>query len=105
MFKAIRISILLVLLLFVSLSTYLSQARSTDWNNSLYVKIYPINADGSEASRRYIERLDVETFDDIEGFVSREIRRYGHSQDLRAREVQVSEWLPSVPYSSIRLPP
>jgi hypothetical protein len=77
MFKAIRISVLLLVLTFVVLSTWLSQSRSTDWNNSLWVKIYPINADGSEATNRYIESLDVRTFEEIESFVAREAERYG----------------------------
>ncbi len=77
MFKAIRISILLLVLTFVVLNTWLSQARSTDWNNSLWVKIYPINADGSEATSRYINSLEVRTFEDIESFVAREAERYG----------------------------
>ena len=47
MFKAVRISILLLILFFVSVSTWLTQSRSTDWNDSLWVKIYPINGDGS----------------------------------------------------------
>ena len=79
MFKAIRISILLLILTFVALSTFLSQSRSTDWNNSLWVKIYPINADGSEATSRYINSLEATTFDDIETFVAREATRYGKS--------------------------
>ncbi len=79
MFKAIRISVLLLILTFVVLNTWLSQSRSTDWNNSLWVKIYPINADGSEATNRYIESLDVRTFEEIESFVAREAERYRKS--------------------------
>lgn len=79
MFKAIRISVLLFILLFVVVSTWLTQARSTDWNNSLWVKVYPINGDGSELSARYIDGLKAEAFAPIEDFVSREIRRYGHT--------------------------
>lgn len=78
MFKLIRISILLFILFFVAVSTMLTQARSTDWDSSLWVKIYPINADSSSASARYIDRLGVNTFTDIEEFVSREIKKYGH---------------------------
>jgi hypothetical protein len=77
MFKAIRISILLFILVFVALSTWLTQARSTDWNNSLWVKIYPINADGSDATSRYIESLNVRQFEGVEEFVARESARYG----------------------------
>lgn len=79
MFKAIRIATLLLILFFVSLSTWLSQARSTDWNNSLWVKVYPINADGSDASSKYIEQLELEDFSAVETFVAREIKKYGHS--------------------------
>ena len=77
MFKAIRISILLFILVFVLLSTWLTQARSTDWKNSLWVKIYPINADGTVETARYIERLDVQAFESIEAFMATEVERYG----------------------------
>jgi len=79
MIKAIRISILLLILIFVLLSTWLSAARSTDWNNTLYVKIYPINADGSDLTSHYIDSLEVHAFDEIETFVARETERYGKS--------------------------
>lgn len=79
MFKAIRIGVLLLVLFFVVVNTWLTQARSTDWNNSLWVKIYPINADGSDLTSRYIETLSAETFDEIEEFVQREAERYGRS--------------------------
>ena len=77
MFKAIRIGILLIILFFVGASAWLTQARSTDWDNSLWVKIYPINADGSDASSRYIEKLETGHFADIEAFIAREAERYG----------------------------
>lgn len=79
MFKAVRISILLVLLLVVALGSWLTQARSTDWNNSLWVKVYPINADGSAESARYIGSLDVGSFRAIETFVAREAAKYGRA--------------------------
>lgn len=79
MFKAIRITILLLILFFVAVSTWLTQSRSTDWNDSLWVKVYPVNADGSQQSRQYIESLSVERFQGIESFVAREIEKYGHN--------------------------
>jgi hypothetical protein len=79
MFKAIRVAILLFILLFVALSTWLTQARSTDWDNSLWVKVYPINADGSEASAAHIATLETNDFADIEVFIAREVERYGRS--------------------------
>ncbi len=77
MFRAVRIAILLFILLFVGLDAWLTQARSTDWDSSLWVKVYPINADGSEKSRQYIETLDVDDFASVEEFLRRESARYG----------------------------
>lgn len=78
MAKTIRISVLLFILFFVAVSSWLTQARSTDWNGSLWVKIYPINGDGSAAASRYIEKLDVDDFDGIETFIARETERYAN---------------------------
>ncbi len=85
MFKAVRITILLLALAFVATSTWLTQARSTDWNNSLWVKVYPINADGSKESEKYIATLGVDDFAGIESFIAREVKRYGRSLDRPLR--------------------
>ena len=98
MFKAIRISILLVILFFVAVSTWLSQARSTDWNNSLWVKVYPINADGSAATSRYIDGLDLQTFQEIESFVAREVDRYGRKLSRPVR-IELGESIAEQPPS------
>ena len=78
MFKKIRVAILLYVLFMVAVGTWLTGVRSTDWNNSLRVKIYPINGDGSSVSANYISKLDIDAFTGIEAFVSREVERYGH---------------------------
>ncbi len=77
MFKAIRIGVLLLILFFVSVSTWLTQARSTDWNDSLWVKIYPINGDGSRLAADYIAALSLEDFTPIEEFLARETGKFG----------------------------
>jgi hypothetical protein len=76
MFKAVRISILLFILLFVGLNAILTQSRSTDWNNSLWIKVYPINADGSPEAAKYIQGLKSSDFEGIETFLKRETERY-----------------------------
>ena len=86
MFRKIRVAILLYILFMVAVGTWLTRVRSTDWNNSLWVKIYPINGDGSAVSADYISRLDGDAFTSIESFVAREVERYGH--DL-ARPVRI----------------
>jgi hypothetical protein len=85
MFKAIRIAILLFILFFVAVSAWLTQSRSTDWNNSLWLKVYPINADGSEVVAKYIAGLGVDDFTDIEAFITRETARYGKTLDRPLR--------------------
>ena len=85
MFKAVRISVLLFVLFFVAVSTWLTQARSTDWNNSLWVRVYPINADGSPAAADYIEQLEVDDFAGIEDFLARESERYARGPQRPVR--------------------
>ena len=79
MFKTVRISILLFVLFFVAVSTWLTQARSTDWNNSLWVKVYPINGDNSAAFSEIHRRISSSaTLTDIEVFLAarnRQVRR------------------------------
>jgi hypothetical protein len=85
MFKAIRITLLLLVLVFVSVSTWLTRARSTDWDDSLWVKIYPINGDGNVEVDRYIGALKLEDFQSIETFVAREVRKHGRDLDRPVR--------------------
>jgi hypothetical protein len=85
MFKAIRIAILLVILLFVAGNSLLTRVHSTDWDHSLRVKIYPINADGSATTASYIGTLKFDNFAAIETFAERETGRYGHAIDRPVR--------------------
>jgi len=102
MFRTIRISILLFILFVVAVSTWLTQARSTDWQDSLWVTLYPINADGSEASARYIGELEVADFDGIEAFLQREAERWRPGTRRPVRVVLgevVTEQPPALPES------
>jgi len=96
MFKAVRISILLFVLFFVAVSTWLTQARSTDWNNSLWVKVYPINGDNSPESVKYIEELTVRDFAGIETFVARETAKYANSLSRPVR-IELGEMISEQP--------
>lgn len=106
MFRAIRIAILLFILLFVSLNAWLTSAQSTDWDHSLRVTVYPINADGSDASRQQIERLTADDFRSIEEFAAREAKRYGQAVDRPVRVDlgnEIHEQPPTIGNSSNRL--
>jgi hypothetical protein len=85
MFKALRIAFLLLVLFVVVANTWLTRARSTDWDNSLWVKIYPVNADGEPATAAYIASLALRDFEDIEAFFTREAHRYGQTIERPVR--------------------
>jgi hypothetical protein len=76
MFKKIRIALLLFILFLVGANSYLTHKRTTDWDHSLSVVIYPINADGSPLTAGYIDRLNKEDFKHISQFMQREGSRY-----------------------------
>jgi hypothetical protein len=77
MFRKLRIAVLLYILAFAAVGHYLARARSTDWDETLWVDVYPINADGSEHAQRYIDDLRDEDFAAIERYFAQEAHRYG----------------------------
>ncbi|MBT0964075.1 hypothetical protein [Denitromonas iodatirespirans] len=77
MWRALRISVLLLVLATVALGTWRAQHRATSWVNTLHVTIYPINADGREATARHIAQLSARDFEPIADWLGAEARRYG----------------------------
>jgi hypothetical protein len=75
-FKRLRIAVLVVILGLVSLGTWLDRYRSTRWRQPLFVAIYPIAADDSPVTRRYLDSLDAGQFKAIDAFFAREAARY-----------------------------
>ena len=76
-FRTLRITLLLLVLFFVGMNSWLTRLRSTDWNEPLWVVIYPVNGDHSQASQDYIDQLKPAAFDAIETFLAEEAARYG----------------------------
>ncbi len=76
MFKKIRITLLLFVLFMVAAGTWLQQRRLTDWQEPLWVVVYPIAGDTSVTTRSYVDRLDVAQFGNIESFMARQARDY-----------------------------
>lgn len=81
MWRLIRIAVLLTILAFVSLGAVVDRWRTTDWHKTLWVGVFPVNADGSAVTERYIRSLTPAAFGDIEAFFGREARRYGLALD------------------------
>lgn len=75
-FKSIRITLLILVLAYIAFDTFWSNQRATDWKRSLRVVIYPINADGSEASADYIQQLKLEQFEQINDLLESEAQKY-----------------------------
>lgn len=95
-FKNIRITLLLLILAYVGLDTFLNNKRATDWKHPLRVVIYPINADGNSATDKYISQIYNEQFDDFKTLLQREASRYGLNLSSPI-QVQLSKPLKSLP--------
>ncbi|HKU14289.1 MAG TPA: hypothetical protein VJQ52_07815 [Steroidobacteraceae bacterium] len=76
MWRRLRIIVLLLILLFVALNTYFDRVYSTDWDIPLRVTVYPVNADGSEVTQRYIARQSSDAFQRVETFFQEQAQRY-----------------------------
>lgn len=81
MFKAFRVTILLIVLFVVAATTWATKYRALKWDNTLDVVVYPINADKSDATRAYIANLKPETFEPIAALMRTEAKRYGIASD------------------------
>ncbi len=76
MFKQVRILFFLLILLFVSVSAYLTKERVASWDKPLYVYVYPINGDGTQATQHYIERLTDSRFAGISRYMTQQAAHY-----------------------------
>jgi hypothetical protein len=77
MWRRLRTAVLLLILAFVALNTYFDRIYSTDWDSPLRVAVFPINADGSAVSERYMRQLSSDSFAGIETFFEQEAKEYG----------------------------
>jgi hypothetical protein len=77
MWRTLRIAILLLILGIVAWSNFYDRYSTTDWDETLWVGVFPINAAGDERTAAYIERLSTERVADIERFLNREAQSYG----------------------------
>jgi hypothetical protein len=75
--KTVRISILLLILGGVALQQYFDRAATQSWHDTLWVGVFPLNADGSREAQEYMQTLTAKDFADIEAFFVREAQRYG----------------------------
>lgn len=87
MLRKLRLIALLSILVFVGLSTWLDRVYSTDWDGPLLVALFPINADGSAATEKYIGGLQTQNFAALEPFFEQQAYAYGVKLDRPVRFV------------------
>jgi hypothetical protein len=75
--KTLRIAILLLVLAIVAGHTWLDRVATQSWKSTLWVGIFPLNADASPIAQHYIEGLSGSDFQGIETFFEREEQRFG----------------------------
>jgi hypothetical protein len=75
--KTLRITVLLLVLVIVAGRTWLDRVETQSWKSTLWVGVYPLNADGSPQAQRYIDDLSATDFAIIETFFAREAHRFG----------------------------
>lgn len=75
--RTLRIVLLLFALATVVQWARIERQRVTDWAHPIRVVAYPIDADGTEASKAYLDALDGRALADIEAYFEQEAKRHG----------------------------
>lgn len=68
---------LLAVLVFVAAGAWVDRRRTTDWDGTLWIGVFPIVSDDRPATRRYVAALSDAQFESIAAFFEREARRHG----------------------------
>jgi hypothetical protein len=77
MFRKFRILFLLLALATVALGAWRANTRLSAWQHSIHVALYPIAADDSPGTARYVAQLDADSVAEISQWIGAESRRYG----------------------------
>lgn len=77
MWRHLRIAFLLLILGIAAYSNWYDRLSTTDWDETLWIGVFPINAEGSDVSAGYIEALTPKRIADIEEFINSEANEYG----------------------------
>ncbi len=77
MWRALRISFLLLVLLVVAGQTWLDRFSTTRWQRTILVGAFPISADASPTTARYLAQLDQSRIDEVTKFLKAQARDYG----------------------------
>ncbi|MBS1157989.1 MAG: hypothetical protein H6R15_408 [Proteobacteria bacterium] len=79
MFKKFRILLLLLVLATVSLGAWRANSRLTAWEHTVHVAVYPVAADDTPATARFISDLNNDSFADISQWLQVQSNNYGRT--------------------------
>ncbi|HET9862530.1 MAG TPA: hypothetical protein VFP37_03745 [Steroidobacteraceae bacterium] len=85
MWRKLRIGILLFFLAVAAYSTLHDRLSTTSWDETLWIGVFPINADDGRTGADYIARLDDAQLADIERFINQQAHAHGVSLDRPVR--------------------
>jgi hypothetical protein len=85
MWRKLRIAILLLALAIAGYGTWYDRASTTSWDKTLWIGVFPVNADGTPVSAGYISALSTDRVQDIERFLNSEAKAYGIALDRPVR--------------------
>lgn len=77
MWRKLRIAVLLTVLFGVAVGSWVDRRRTTDWDSTLWIGIFPVAADSRTITRDHILQLEPAQFSAIEAFFEREAEAHG----------------------------
>lgn len=77
LWRNVRIAALLLILGIAAYSNWYDRLSTTDWDETLWIGVFPLNAEDSAVTAKYLSRLDQDDVADIERFLNDEAKRYG----------------------------
>jgi hypothetical protein len=99
--RLFRIAILLLILAIAAWSNLYDRLSTTDWDETLYVGVFPVDDADNQTARDYIHALSENRFAEIERFLNEEARGYAVTT---ARPVRVQLFPPVVERPPARAP-
>jgi hypothetical protein len=96
MWRALRITVLLLVLLIVAGQVWIDRFTTTRWQRTVFVGAFPVSADGSPVTARYLAQLEQARIDGVTDFLKGEARRYA---------VAVGEPIELTLYPTLTAPP
>ncbi|HTV80060.1 MAG TPA: hypothetical protein VMF03_17550 [Steroidobacteraceae bacterium] len=96
MWRALRITLLLLVLLVVAGQALIDRFSTTGWQRTIFVGAFPVSGDASPVTARYIAQLDSGRIEGVGAFLEAEARRYG---------IGISEPIGLTLYPTLAAPP